>query len=43
MQLLMLFSSDITAKLCEWITPAPTLWSEYLYNSNPGVTYFEDF
>ncbi|KAJ3684532.1 hypothetical protein LUZ61_013696 [Rhynchospora tenuis] len=32
-------ASEVGAELCEWRTPTPTLWSEHLHNSNPGLRY----
>ncbi|XP_020530752.1 cell cycle checkpoint protein RAD17 isoform X3 [Amborella trichopoda] len=31
--------SHIGAELCEWQTPTPTLWQEYNYNANSGISY----
>ncbi|KMZ64490.1 Cell cycle checkpoint protein RAD17 [Zostera marina] len=42
-------ASQIGVELCEWKTPTPTLWQEYVHNLNPGIQYvskldeFENF
>ncbi|XP_019054381.1 PREDICTED: cell cycle checkpoint protein RAD17 isoform X2 [Nelumbo nucifera] len=32
-------AAHLGARLCEWNTPTPTLWQEYMHNVNSGVRY----
>ncbi|XP_038982261.1 cell cycle checkpoint protein RAD17-like isoform X6 [Phoenix dactylifera] len=42
-------ASQLGAELCEWMTPTPTLWQEYIHNTNSEIRYmskldeFENF
>ncbi|KAG1361950.1 cell cycle checkpoint protein RAD17 [Cocos nucifera] len=42
-------ASQLEAELCEWMTPTPTLWQEYIHNTNSEIRYmskldeFENF
>lgn len=32
-------ASHLGARVCEWNAPTPTIWQEYMHNSNAGVHY----
>ncbi|KAJ8642283.1 hypothetical protein MRB53_018977 [Persea americana] len=32
-------ASQLGAEVCEWKTPTPTLWQEYIHNANSGTHY----